>query len=370
MTEELVKTPETSTPELTDTLTSDEKAKAVQLAQTLDMSATDSVLTYGSDAQKNLTDFSQGVLDRVQNQDVGPIGDALTELMGNLSEANPNELIPEKQGFFARVFRRAQKSIYEVTAKYQKIGAQVDNVAARLDRHKETLLADNKMLDGLFQQNLDFFKQLNVYIAGAEIKLSDVRNRELPAAREVAQTSGDQLDAQKVQDLVQFEQRLEKRSNDLKLTRQVALQQAPQIRLIQSTNQVLAEKIQSSISTAIPLWKNQVAIALTLLKQKNAVAAQRAVADTTNQLLQANSEMLKQSAVETAKENERGVIDIETLQNTQANLIETIEETMQIQRDGRQKRADAEVKMQEMETELKQKLLAMADESAPRKNVN
>jgi len=148
------------------------------------------------------------------------------------------------------------------------------------------------------------------------------------------------------------------------------LQQAPQIRLIQSTNQVLAEKIQSSISTAIPLWKNQVAIALTLLKQKNAVAAQRAVADTTNQLLQANSEMLKQSAVETAKENERGVIDIETLQNTQANLIETIEETMQIQRDGRQKRADAEVKMQEMETELKQKLLAMADESVPRKNVN
>lgn len=370
MTEELVKTPETSTPELTDTLTSDEKAKAVQLAQTLDMSATDSVLTYGSDAQKNLTDFSQGVLDRVQNQDVGPIGDALTELMGNLSEANPNELIPEKQGFFARVFRRAQKSIYEVTAKYQKIGAQVDNVAARLDRHKETLLADNKMLDGLFQQNLDFFKQLNVYIAGAEIKLSDVRNRELPAAREVAHASGDQLDAQKVQDLVQFEQRLEKRSNDLKLTRQVALQQAPQIRLIQSANQVLAEKIQSSISTAIPLWKNQVAIALTLLKQKNAVAAQRAVADTTNQLLQANSEMLKQSAVETAKENERGVIDIETLQNTQANLIETIEETMQIQRDGRQKRADAEVKMQEMETELKQKLLAMADESAPCKNVN
>ncbi|MGL4537370.1 MAG: toxic anion resistance protein, partial [Weissella cibaria] len=248
--------------------------------------------------------------------------------------------------------------------------AQVDNVAARLDRHKETLLADNKMLDGLFQQNLDFFKQLNVYIAGAEMKLSDVRNRELPAAREVAQASGDQLDAQKVQDLVQFEQRLEKRSNDLKLTRQVALQQAPQIRLIQSTNQVLAEKIQSSISTAIPLWKNQVAIALTLLKQKNAVAAQRAVADTTNQLLQANSEMLKQSAVETAKENERGVIDIETLQNTQANLIETIEETMQIQRDGRQKRADAEVKMQEMETELKQKLLAMADESVPRKNVN
>ena len=168
---------------------------------------------------------------------------------------------------------------------------------------------------------------------------------------------------------MQFEQRLEKRTNDLKLTRQIALQQAPQIRLIQSTNQVLAEKIQASVSTAIPLWKNQVAIALTLLKQKNAVIAQRAVADTTNELLRANADMLHQSAVETAKENERGVVDIETLQETQNSLIATIQETMQIQRDGRAKRADAEQQMQVMENELKEKLLGMAEEQG-RKDIN
>ena len=350
MTEEVMTTETVATPELTDTLTSEEKSKALQLAQTLDVATSDSVLTYGADAQKNISAFSQGVLDKVQNQDVGPIGDSLTELMNTLNQASPDDLRPEKQGFFAR-------------------GAQVDNVAARLDRHKDSLLADNKMLDGLFQENLDFFNQLNVYIGGAEMKLSDVRQRELPAAQEKARQTNNQLDVQKVQDLVQFEQRLEKRTNDLKLTRQIALQQAPQIRLIQSTNQVLAEKIQASVSTAISLWKNQVAIALTLLKQKNAVIAQRAVADTTNELLRANADMLHQSAVETAKENERGVVDIETLQETQNSLIATIQETMQIQRDGRAKRADAEQQMQVMENELKEKLLVMA-ENQGRKDIN
>ena len=369
MTEEVITKEKVATPELTDTLTSEEKSKALQLAQTLDVSTSDSVLTYGADAQKNLSAFSQGVLDKVQNQDVGPIGDSLTEFMNTLNQASPDDLRPEKQGFFARIFNRVQKSVYEMTAKYQRIGAQVDNVAARLDRHKDSLLADNKMLDGLFQENLDFFNQLNVYIGGAEMKLSDVRQRELPAAQEKARQTNNQLDVQKVQDLVQFEQRLEKRTNDLKLTRQIALQQAPQIRLIQSTNQVLAEKIQASVSTAIPLWKNQVAIALTLLKQKNAVIAQRAVADTTNELLRANADMLHQSAVETAKENERGVVDIETLQETQNSLIATIQETMQIQRDGRAKRADAEQQMQAMETELKEKLLGMA-ENQGRKDIN
>ena len=369
MTEEVMTKETVTTQELTDTLTSEEKSKALQLAQTLDVATSDSVLTYGADAQKNLSAFSQGVLDKVQNQDVGPIGDSLTELMNTLNQASPDDLRPEKQGFFARIFNRVQKSVYEMTAKYQQIGAQVDNVAARLDRHKDSLLADNKMLDGLFQENLDFFNQLNVYIGGAEMKLSDVRQRELPAAQEKARQTNNQLDVQKVQDLVQFEQRLEKRTNDLKLTRQIALQQAPQIRLIQSTNQVLAEKIQASVSTAIPLWKNQVAIALTLLKQKNAVIAQRAVADTTNELLRANADMLHQSAVETAKENERGVVDIKTLQETQNSLIATIQETMQIQRDGRAKRADAEQQMQVMENELKEKLLGMAEEQG-RKDIN
>lgn len=368
--EQLMTTEQTAT-DLVSTLTPAEQAQAHEVAAQLDTDQSDSVLTYGADAQKDLSNFSQGVLDQVKNQDLGQIGDALTELMSNLQSTKPDELMPVKQGLFAKMFGKVQKSIYEMTAKYQKVGAQIDQVAARLDNHKDTLLADNKMLDGLYKENLDFFQQLGVYIGGAELKLQAINKTDLPAARAQAEASGSQLDAQKVQDLAQFADRLEKRTNDLKLTRQVAMQQAPQIRLIQSTNQALAEKIQSSVSTAIPLWKNQVTIALTLLKQRNAVAAQRAVSETTNDLLKANSEMLKQSTIETAQENERGVVDIVTLQKTQADLINTIEETMRIQADGRQKRADAQVQMQAMENELKAKLLSMANGvSTEPKNVN
>jgi uncharacterized protein YaaN involved in tellurite resistance len=353
------------------TLSDEDKAKAAEYAAALNADTSDSVLVYAADAQKDLSNFSQSVLDKVQNQDVGPIGDALAELTTALATSKPEELMPQKQGFFSKMFARVQRSIYEVTAKYQKIGAQIDQVSVRLNRQQGELLADNKMLDGLYQKNLSYFNDLNVYIAGAQMKMQELRDVTIPEAQKKAEASGDQIDAQHVQDLVNYENRLEKRSNDLQLTRQIALQQAPQIRLIQTTNQVLAEKIQASINTAIPLWKNQVAIALTLLKQKNAVAAQQAVTDTTNDLLKANSEMLKQSAVETAKENERGIVDIDTLQKTQDDLIATIQETMKIQADGRAKRADAESKMQAMEADLKDKLLAMAEGSAqaPR-NVN
>ena len=235
-------------------------------------------------------------------------------------------------------------------------------MAGQLQHDQAELMSDNRMLDDLYSENMAFFQQLNVHIVGAEMKLTDIERRELPTAQKRAQESDNQLLAQKVQDLVQFQQRLEKRVHDLKLTRQMTLQQAPQIRLIQTTNQVLAEKIQTSINTSIPLWKNQVTIALTLLKQKKAVTAQRAVADTTNELLKSNSDMLQQNTIETAKENERGVVDIETLQHTQDQLIKTIEETMTIQEEGREKRVVAEQQMKEMEVELKKKLLSMATE--------
>lgn len=343
-------------------LTAQERSEALKLAQQLDVEHMDSIISYGADTQQNLTDFSQGVLDKVQSQDVGPIGDTLSELMSNLSQANPSELAPVKQGFFARLFKNMQKSIYELTAKYQKIGAQVDQVAGQLQHDQAELMSDNRMLDDLYSENMAFFQQLNVHIVGAEMKLTDIEKRELPTAQKRAQESDNQLLAQKVQDLVQFQQRLEKRVHDLKLTRQMTLQQAPQIKLIQTTNQVLAEKIQTSINTSIPLWKNQVTIALTLLKQKKAVTAQRAVSDTTNELLKSNSDMLQQNTIETAKENERGVVDIETLQHTQDQLIKTIEETMTIQEEGRKKRVVAEQQMKEMEVELKKKLLSMATE--------
>ena len=209
----------------------------------------------------------------------------------------------------------------------------------------------------MYQKNKDYFDALNIYIAAGELKIDELQNQIIPQAVAKAQASGDQMDVQIVNDYTQFLDRLEKRTHDLRLTRQVTIQQAPQIRLIQNTNQVLAEKIQSSIHTAIPLWKNQVVIALTLLRQKDAVTAQRQVSETTNDLLKKNAELLKVSAIETAKENERGIIDIETLQKTQDDLIETIQETLRIQKEGKEKRQAAEIELGVMEENLKQKLL-------------
>ena len=213
------------------------------------------------------------------------------------------------------------------------------------------------MLEQMYQKNKDYFDALNIYIAAGELKIDELQNQIIPQAVAKAQASGDQMDVQIVNDYTQFLDRLEKRTHDLRLTRQVTIQQAPQIRLIQNTNQVLAEKIQSSIHTAIPLWKNQVVIALTLLRQKDAVTAQRQVSETTNDLLKKNAELLKVSAIETAKENERGIIDIETLQKTQDDLIETIQETLRIQKEGKEKRQAAEIELGVMEENLKQKLL-------------
>ena len=240
------------------------------------------------------------------------------------------------------------------------MGSQVDKIAIRLDHEKNGLLNDNLSLEQLYQRNKDFFDALNIYIAAGELKLAELQETLIPEALEKARVTGDQMDVQVVNDLEQFLDRLEKRNHDLKLTRQMTIQQAPQIRLIQNTNQALAEKIQSSITTTIPLWKNQIAIAMTLLRQKDAVTAQRQVSETTNQLIQKNSEMLKISTIETARENERGIIDLETLQKTQKDLIETLEETLKIQQEGRARRRKAEVELTNMEEDLRQKLLVLS----------
>ena len=213
------------------------------------------------------------------------------------------------------------------------------------------------MLEQLYQKNKDYFDALNIYIAAGELKMEELQTTIIPEAMKKAEETGDQMDVQIANDYTQFLDRLDKRTHDLRLARQITIQQAPQIRLIQNTNQALAEKIQASIATAIPLWKNQVVIALTLLRQKDAVTAQRQVSETTNDLLKKNSEMLKISAIETAKENERGIVDIETLQTTQNDLIETIQETLRIQKEGKEKRRHAEVELGHMEEDLKQKLL-------------
>ena len=349
--------PAASGSEILQKMSPADQEAAKSLADKIDPLDQTAVLNYGANAQQKLSAFSQNMLNKVSSQDTGAVGDALTSLMTRLNETNPDELRPENSNLFSRMFGKVKRSIFEITAKYQKIGAQIDTIAVHLDKEKNGLIADNKMLDDLYDQNKAYFNALNVYIAAAKLKQDELNAKTIPEARAKAEASGDQMNVQTVNDLTQFATRLDKRTYDLQLARQITLQQAPQIRLIQNTNQALAEKIQASVNTAIPLWKNQVAIALTLLRQKEAVTAQREVSETTNDLLKKNSAMLKISSVETAKENERGVVDIETLSQTQNDLIDTLKETLEIQQDGRTKRREAEKELSGMENELKNKLL-------------
>ncbi len=346
-------------PRLVDRLPKERQVQAQALAEQIDVGNAQAIMSYGAAAQHKLGEFSHSMLNHVQNQDTGEIGDSLNDLMYRLNEANPDELRAEDNNVFKKIFGKVKRSVYEMTSKYQKIGAQIDKIAIKLDKEKSGLLNDNMMLEQLYQKNKDYFDALNIYIAAGELKMEELQTTLIPEAVKKAEASNDQMDVQIVNDLNQFLDRLEKRTHDLRLARQMTIQQAPQIRLIQNTNQALAEKIQSSINTAIPLWKNQIAIALTLLRQKDAVTAQRQVSETTNDLLKKNSAMLKISAIETAKENERGVIDIETLQQTQNDLVETLQETLKIQQEGRIKRKDAEKELAVMETDLRDKLLAL-----------
>ncbi|MGD6972221.1 toxic anion resistance protein [Rossellomorea aquimaris] len=344
-------------PLLLDRLPKEQQEKAIQLAAQIDYKDYEAILKYGTAAQTQLSTFSHSMLDHVQKRDIGPIGDVLGDLMKKLEQMNPDELNTKQKGVFKKLFRKVSSSLQEVLSKYQKIGSQIDRISVRLEHSKKTLLDDNRLLETLYEKNKDYFQALNMYIAAAEIKREEIQHTLLPSLRKKAEETDDELIYQEINDTMQFLDRLDKRIHDLKLSRQMTIQSAPQIRLIQNTNQALAEKIQASVLTAIPLWKNQIAIALTLLNQQKAVAAQKQVSRTTNELLLKNSEMLKTNSIETAKENERGIIDIETLKKTQENLISTIEETLAIQAEGRQKRQQAEQEMVTMENDLKQKLI-------------
>ncbi|EIP1930182.1 toxic anion resistance protein [Listeria monocytogenes] len=346
-------------PRLVDMLTETNKKQALELSKQIEPGNQAAILGYGAPAQAKLHDFSHSMLAHVQKQDVGPIGDIISDLMYRLQEADPDELAARNKNVFTKMFHRVKQSINEITSKYQKIGTQIDRIALKLEHSKKRLMEDNSFLEQLYDKNKDYFQALNIYIAAGELKLEEINTKMLPELRKKAEQTGDQMDYQEVNDLTQFADRLDKRVYDLRLSRQITIQQAPQIRLIQNTNQALAEKIQSSIMTAIPLWKNQVAIALTLLRQQQAVAAQRQVSETTNELLKRNADMLKTNAIETARENERGIVDIETLKETQSSLIETLQETHKIQQEGRAKRAVAEKELVTMEQELKERLLEM-----------
>ena len=342
-------------------LSEEQKAKAMTIAKTIDEKDLNTIINFGAETQQQVSDFANQMIANVKNKDTGSIGDSLNELLINLNELKPNALVAKDSNIFLRIFGNIRKSIQLAQMRFQEVGEQVDKISIKLATDKDGLLHDNAALEELYKRNKSFFDELNVYIGAGEMKIEELQQKLIPEAMQKAQESGDQMDVQVVNDLHQFLDRLEKRNHDLKLTRQMTIQQAPQIRLIQNTNQTLAEKIQSSITTTIPLWKNQIAIAMTLLRQKDAVTAQRQVSETTNQLIQKNSEMLKISTIETARENERGIIDLETLQKTQQNLIETLEETLQIQQEGRMRRKAAEIELNRLEGTMQQQLLQLSD---------
>ncbi|MCM3443470.1 toxic anion resistance protein [Metabacillus halosaccharovorans] len=344
---------------LLDVLPEENRQKAIQLAEQIDPKNQQAIALYGTQAQSKLLSFSHSMLDHVQKKDTGEIGQIIGDLMKKLEQVSPDALKPEKRGLISKMFGKISNSVQEVLTKYQKTGVQIDRISVKLDHSKTGLLQDIQVLEQLYEQNKEYFHALNVYIAAGELKLEELQNKTIPELKKKAELTQDQMAFQEVNDLMQFADRLEKRTHDLVLSRQVTMQSAPQIRLIQSANQALVEKIQSSITTAIPLWKNQVAIALTLLRQKDAVEAQKLVSKTTNDLLLKNAEMLKVNTLETAKENERGLVDVDTLKKVQDHLISTLEETLRIQAEGRAKRLQAEQDLALMETDLKKKLAGM-----------
>jgi len=342
-----------------DDLKPEYQEKAQKIANQIDYKNQQAILQYGVAAQSELSQFSQSVLQHVQTKDTGPVGDVIGDLMSKIRQVNPDDFSAKKKGVIGRLFSGVSRPIQNLLTKYQSINVEIDKIADKLERSKQMLYRDITMLDSLYDKNKQFYEALNVYIAAAEYKLVALQNETLPQLQQTASQKNDYLMAQEVNDLNQFINRLEKRVHDLKLSRQIAIQSAPQIRLIQEVNQTLVEKIQSSILTAIPLWKNQVVIATTLLRQKKAMEAQKQVSKTTNDLLTKNSELLKQNTIEVARENEAGIVDIETLKKTQSDLITTLEEVLKIQEEGRTKRTEAESELYQMEKDLKTKLLDM-----------
>ncbi|MDK3673179.1 toxic anion resistance protein [Staphylococcus pseudintermedius] len=353
---------EVETKELNEHFNDQDRQKVQSLADQIEPLNHDSLLKFGSNAQTYLSHFSHQMLDENQSKDVGPIGETLEQLMKKLKEVNPDELSQQNDNFLKKLFKRSKNSMQQLFSRMQSVSAQVDRISIELDKNKALLVKDIQLLDGLYQQNKDYFDVLNLYIAAAEQKKTEIEQDVLPEMRQRVKAADDQMVVQDVADMEQFVDRLEKRIYDLKLSRQISLQSAPQIRMIQNVNQALAEKIQSSILTSIPLWKNQMAIALTLQRQQKAATAQKQVTDTTNEILLRNSEMLRQNARVTAEENERGIVDIETLKTTQDNIIQTIEETLQIQQEGREKRQQAEKDLLALESDLKARLTTAKDQ--------
>lgn len=333
-------------------LTPEEQKMVNDFAAKIDIENTNQILQYGAGTQKKMADFSDTALENVKTQDLGEIGELISNVVGELKDFDVQE-----EGKFFGFFRKQTSKIENLKNKYDKAQANVEKITDSLQQHQVRLMKDSAMLDKMYEQNLNYFKELTMYILAGKKKLEETRNGKLAEMKNKAALSGLPEDAQAARDLDEKCSRFEKKLHDLELTRMIAMQTAPQIRLIQNNDTVMVEKIQTTIVNTIPLWKSQMVLALGIAHSAEAAQAQRQVTDITNELLRKNAETLHMATVETAKESERGIVDLETLQKTNADLIQTLDDVMRIQMEGRQKRQAAEMEMHRMEEELKRKLL-------------
>ena len=337
-------------------LSPEEQKMVEDFAARIDVTNSQMVLQYGAATQKKVGDFSEAALDKVRTKDLGEVGEALASLVGELKNFDAEE--EESKGIFG-FFKKAGNNIDQLKTKYAKAETNVERIEAMLEAHQVQLLKDIALMDKMYQMNMLYFKELTMYILAGKKKLAQVRETDLQQAMDKAKASGLPEDAQAARDLADMCDRFEKKLYDLQLTRTISIQMGPQIRLLQNNDTMMAEKIQTSIVNTIPLWKSQMVLALGLAHSRQAIDAQRAVSDMTNELLKKNAAALKQGTIDTAKESERGIVDIETLQQTNKSLIETLDELAKIQTEGKQKRAAAEQELGRIEGELKQKLMEL-----------
>ncbi|MCI7613535.1 MAG: toxic anion resistance protein [Selenomonadaceae bacterium] len=340
----------------TEALTPAERKQVEEIKSKIDLMNSGYALQFGSGAQKNMADFSDSLLSQVRTKDSGEVGALLTDLSGKINEFNRKESdsFVKKLPIIGSLVSKGETML----ASYEKLSTKVDKIQSELEKSKTTMMKDIMLFDALYQKNLEYFKHLELYIRAGEEKLQEMRTTVLPKLRADAAASADPMAGQVVSDFESNVDRFEKKVHDLKISKTIAIQTAPQLRLIQNNDKILVERVQSAIYNAIPLWKNQIVIALGLTRQQNVLRMQQAISDTTNELLRRNAEMLKINSIETAKENNRSIVDIETVKKVNDDLVTTIEETLKIQQEGRQARQSAEQELLQIENRLKETLLA------------
>lgn len=339
-----------------DILTKEEQKAIDEFNSKIDITDTTNIIQYGASAQEKISQFSDSILEDVKTKNLGETGDLLADLVSQI-KAFDKDISGQNKGFFAKLFNNAKKEADFVIAKYSKIEKNIDTIENGLEKDKLQMLKDISIFDTMYEKNLEYFKEISLYIIAGERKLEELRTKVLPELQEQAKKSGEQLDAQKVNDMENMINRFEKKIYDLKTTRIISIQMAPQIRLLQNNEAELVEKIQSSITNTIPLWKNQMVLALGINNAKNALKSQQAVSNLTNEMLVKNSETLKQGSIDIAEESEKAIVNIETIKKTNSDLIETLDKVIEIHKNGRIKRQEAEKELETIEKELKDKML-------------